>query len=83
MNFYEFVIAMTGMVMGIVTLWILIINMKGGRKKRTIRVEPEANYNINELSSMAESLKDRIDILEAILDAEVPDWRDQNEQSTK
>lgn len=82
MDFYEFIIAMTGMVMGIVTLWILVLNKKGRHGDR-IRVEPDANYNLKELSSMAESLTDRIDILEAILDAEVPDWREQNEQPTK
>ena len=27
---------------------------------------------------MAESLTERIDVLETILDAEVPDWREQN-----
>jgi hypothetical protein len=28
---------------------------------------------------MAESMQDRISVLESILDAEVPDWRQQNE----
>jgi phage shock protein B len=38
---------------------------------------------MGELSAMAESLTERIDILESILDAEVPDWREQNEHGHK
>jgi hypothetical protein len=32
---------------------------------------------------MAESLNQRIDVLESILDAEVPEWREQNEQRSE
>ena len=32
---------------------------------------------------MAESLIERIDVLESILDAEVPEWREQNEHGSQ
>jgi phage shock protein B len=38
---------------------------------------------MSELSGMAESMQERIGVLESILDAEVPDWRQQNESGTE
>ncbi len=75
MGVFEFIISLIGMVLGAITLWILILR----KDRRTIKLDPEANYNMDELATMAESLTERIDILEAILDAELPDWREQNE----
>jgi phage shock protein B len=43
-------------------------------------VQAGSQYDLQELSTMAQSLTERIDILESILDAEVPDWRANNEQ---
>jgi phage shock protein A len=71
MGIFEFIIALVAMVLGAVTFWILLLR-KG---RRTVRIEPDGKYNMGELSAMAESLTERIDILESILDAEVPDWR--------
>jgi len=75
MGVFEFIISLIGMSLGAITLWILILR----KDRRTVKLDPEANYNMDELATMAESLTERIDILEAILDAELPDWRAQNE----
>jgi len=75
MGILEFIIAIVAMVLGAVTVWIFLLR-KG---RRSVRIEPDGKYNMGELSAMAQSLTERIDILESILDAEVPDWREQNE----
>jgi phage shock protein B len=50
------------------------------RKEKKVRLSTDTEYDIRELSAIAQSLNARIDTLEAILDAEVPTWREQNEQ---
>ena len=79
MGIFEFIISLVAMVLGAVTVWIFLLR-KG---RRSGRIEPDGKYNMGELSAMAESLNERIDILESILDAEVPDWREQNEHGHK
>lgn len=79
MSGFTFVLAIIAMVFGSVTLWIIILR-KG---KNSVRIEPEGKYSMAELSAMAQSLTERIDILESILDAEVPDWREQNEHGSE
>lgn len=79
MGILEFITSIVAMVLGAVTLWIFLLR-KG---RRSVRVEPDGKYDISELSTMAQSLTERIDILESILDAEVPDWREQNEHSNE
>jgi phage shock protein B len=79
MGIFEFIIALVSIVLGCVTLWIVMFY--SGRGKKTRMPDPNTKYSLNQLSSMAESLQDRIDTLESILDAEVPDWREQNEQT--
>ncbi len=79
MGIFEFIISLVAMVLGAITFWILLLR-KG---RRGVRIEPDGKYNMDELSAMAESLKARIDILESILDAEVPDWREQNEHGAE
>lgn len=76
MGVLEFIVSIVAMVLAAITLWILLLR-KG---RRSVRIEPDGKYNLGELSAMAESLTERIDILESILDAEVPDWREQNER---
>lgn len=77
MNSFVFVIVIVGMVLSFVTFWIML-----ARKDRPkMSVQAGSQYDLDELSSMAQSLTQRIDILESILDAEVPDWRANNEQS--
>ncbi len=79
MGVFEFIISLVAMVLGTVTVWIVVL--RKDRRRKT--VEPETHYQLSELASMAESMRDRIDILESILDAEVPNWRDQNESGRK
>lgn len=76
MAVYEFILAIVAMVFGSITLWIFLLK----KDKRSVRIEPDGKYSMSELSAMAQSLTERIDILESILDAEVPDWREQNER---
>ena len=76
MNSFVFIISLVGMVLSFVTFWILLA--RNDRNK--ISVQAGSQYDLQELSTMAQSLTERIDILESILDAEVPDWRANNEQ---
>lgn len=79
MGVLEFITSIVAMVLGAVTIWILIL-----RKGRRIeRAQPDGHYDMSELSAMAESMQERIGILESILDAEVPDWRQQNDSGTE
>ena len=79
MDVFEFILALVSIILGCVTLWVIVFYSARGKKRP--KPDPNAKYSLNQLSSMAESLQDRIDTLESILDAEVPDWREQNEQS--
>ena len=86
MNVFTFIIALVGMIFGFITYWIKLgITKDGGRRRRRRgRQEQEqdgANYDLERLSAMADSLTERIDVLESILDAEVPNWREHHEQA--
>ena len=73
MGVLEFITSIVAMALGAITLWIILLR-KGRRHEQ---IEPTGDYDIRDLSVMAESMQERINILESILDAEVPDWRDQ------
>lgn len=75
MGVLEFITSIVAMVLGAITLWILLLR----KDRRREHIAPQGKYELNELAAIAESLQERIDILESILDAEVPDWREQNE----
>ena len=77
MGILEFVVTIVAMALGAITFWIILLR----NNKRVTHIEPEGNYDMNQLSRMAESMQQRIDILESILDAEVPDWREQNDRT--
>ncbi len=79
MGVLEFITSIVAMVLAAVTIWILLLK----KNRRNVRIEPEAKYSRDELSAMAESLGERIDILESILDTEVPDWREQHGHGTE
>ncbi|MFT4888401.1 MAG: phage shock protein B [Pseudohongiellaceae bacterium] len=81
MVFFEFLTATVAMTLGAITIWIIILR-KGKRHARSPSPS-DKSLNVSELSSMAESLNQRIDVLESILDAEVPEWREQNEQRSE
>jgi phage shock protein B len=76
MDFFEFVIALVFIVGAFVTIWVIAVFQ---RKEKKPRASSETEYSLRELSTIAESMNDRIDTLESILDAEVPDWRARNE----
>ena len=78
MGIFEFITSITAMALIAITVWILILR----NNRRRSSIEPQGEYSLSELSSMARSMQERIDILESILDAEVPDWREQNEART-
>ncbi len=75
MGVFEFILSIVAMVFGAITIWILLLR----KDRRREQIVPQGKYDLDELASIAESLQERIDILESILDAEVPDWREQNE----
>lgn len=79
MVLFEFLTATVAMTLSAITIWILLIR----KEKRQDRATASKDFNMGELSAMAESLNQRIDVLESILDAEVPDWREQNEQRSE
>ena len=77
MDFFEFVIALVAIGGTFVTIWVALIY----RRKEKKLPEAAQAYTVNELSKLADSMNQRIDTLESILDAEVPGWREHHEQS--
>lgn len=77
MGILEFVVTIVAMALGAITFWIILLR----NNKQATRIEPEGNYDMNQLSRMADSMQQRIEFLESILDAEVPDWREQNDRT--
>jgi len=76
MGALEFVLALVAITLTAITVWIILL-----KKSRNKAAEPvNGALNMGELTAMATSLNERIDVLESILDAEVPDWREQDEQ---
>ncbi len=78
MDVFEFIISIVGMVLFFITTWVLLLR-KGRHREH---IAPQGKYELSELAAIAESLQERINILESILDAEVPDWREQNASHT-
>ncbi len=82
MNVFTFIIALVAMIFGFITYWIKLgITKESGKKQRRRHEKDGENYDLDRLSAMADSLTERIDVLESILDAEVPNWREQHEQT--
>lgn len=77
MSSYAFVLILVAMSLSFVSFWIVI----GTRGKKAVESRSEKDYDLAEISALATSMAERIDILESILDAEVPDWRANNEQT--
>jgi len=76
MDPFEFVIALVATAGTFVTIWVVLLYR---RREKKMTPDSEAACNLHDLSSMAQSMEDRIDTLESILDAEVPGWRDHHE----
>ncbi len=87
MNVFTFIIALVGMVFGFITWWIKLGIARSsddgdsGRKRRRRRQRDAGDPDLDALAAMAGSLTERIEVLESILDAEVPDWREQHERT--
>jgi phage shock protein B len=79
MDALEFVLALVVITLTAITVWIVLLK----NSRRPLAESGSGALNMEELSSMASSLNERIDVLESILDAEVPDWREQNEQHSE
>lgn len=80
MGVFEFIISLVSIVLGAITFWIILA--RGRRSDDRQGIDPQVKYDIGELSAMAESMRERIETLESILDAEIPDWREQNERGS-
>lgn len=81
MGAFEFIISLVSIVLGVITFWMILFRNQWFRSEK--KIDPQADYDMRELSAMAESMGERIDILESILDAEVPDWREQHERGSE
>jgi len=72
------IVAMVAVVMvfsiPIVAIWAGVV--KAGYKAQQSNVTNIEREQLQRLTNIADSLADRIETLEAILDSEVPDWRD-------
>ena len=79
MGVLEFVISLTAITLTAITIWIVLLK----KDRRHAATPSEGAFNMQELSAMATSLNERIDVLESILDAEVPDWRERDEQHSQ
>ena len=76
------VIALVAVVMclSIPILGILAGIMKSQYRHQQSNVTDEEREQLQHLSRTADSLANRIETLESILDSEVPDWREEHEQ---
>jgi len=81
MDVFEFIISLVAIVLAAITFWMILFRKQWSSDGK--KIDPQGEYDMYELSAMAESLKDRIDVLESILDAEIPDWREQNDHGDK
>ncbi len=87
MNVFTFIIALVGMVFGFITYWIKlgIAKSRGtddtGKRRHRRQRRGGDSRDLEQLTAMADSLGERIGVLESILDAEVPNWREQHERA--
>ncbi len=79
MGVLEFVISLVAITLTAITIWIVLLK----KDRRQVATSTDGALNMQELSAMATSLNERIDVLESILDSEVPDWREQDEQHSQ
>ncbi len=76
MGVLEFILSLVAVTLTAITIWIVLLK----KSRRQAPAMANGALNMDELTAMATSLNERIDVLESILDAEVPDWREQDEQ---
>ena len=70
----------TVMALSIPILGIIASILKSQHRARLANITDEERKRLRDLNRTAEALAQRISTLEAILDSEVPDWRDDHEQ---
>ena len=81
MDFFEFIFVPTILFMVIVApIWIALHYKSVNQSSRGLNAEDREN--IEQVLITVDRLTERIQALEAILDAEHSDWRDQDEQSS-
>lgn len=80
MDFFEFVISLVTIGGTFITIWVVVLYRRKEKTTRHPGTDADGEYDLQELSEMARSMDERIETLEAILDAEVPGWRQQHEQ---
>jgi phage shock protein B len=51
------------------------------KKKKESGISQEEHSRLKELTKIADSMMDRIETLESILDHETPNWREKHEKS--
>ena len=71
-------IGFTAVSMPIWIVWI-VFHYKS-KNKELSGLNAEESHQLDELNALAEQMAERIKTLESILDAESPEWRDQNEK---
>lgn len=81
MEVFEFIIALVAVGGTFVTIWVVALSRRGDRRQNRARQEDALDPAA--LSALAQSMDERITTLEAILDAEVPGWRDHHESAKR
>ncbi len=71
--------SLTGLLVCSIPLFWIFMHYKYRDRKTTGFTEDESRQ-LQELLDIADSMADRIKNLEAILDTEAPDWREQHEK---
>lgn len=66
------------MLLGAFAIWTS--HQKAKFRAQQSHISHEDREQLEQLHRLADRLSDRVETLESILDAEVPDWRDDHEQ---
>ncbi len=66
-------LAIIGLFFIVIPLWIVLHYATAWKKTKALTPEDEAT--LDELRRTAERLEERLEVMERILDDEVPDWR--------
>lgn len=76
MEFLGLLISLTAITLPIWIIWIVLHYKSKSKEFSSLNVEE--SQQLEELNSLAEKMAERIKTLETILDAESPEWRDQD-----
>ena len=78
MEFFGVLIALTAITLPIWIVWIVLHYKSKGKEFSSLNTEE--SDQLDELNGLAEQMAERIKTLESILDAESPEWRDNDAQ---